>query len=414
MVVPRIAVVGGGVSACSIAYGLRDHISANKLSLHLFEMGRAPGGRATTRGTRERPELRVDHGAPAFAAHTPRFESLCESMVAANALEKVGPPLAFGTLKADNSFELEDAAAAPTRYVATNGQGLGALCEALLRGGSAAASPVQINFSTMVGKVEASTTDAGATQWTLSSNKGVPLGSYDFLVITSTGLAHPRWRTTFGGEPPLVEAAAALGDATLGAALSSLAPLTSKPVTACLLAYEASAAVAWAALPFYKARIEDDDILSRVVVQRISPTLTAVVLHSTHAFSRGSAHVYGATSTAARLAGAASDKEQEQQVLETMLSAAAKRLGPMLGESAAASVSSPAWGPHLHRWGAAFPDAPLLPEAQALVPSASVAFSGDYVDGGDGRAGSVEGAALSGLKTAEALVTVLGLGAAPS
>ena len=43
-------------------------------------------------------------------------------------------------------------------------------------------------------------------------NKGEPLGTYDFLVITSTGLAHPRWRTTFGGEPPLVEAAAALAD----------------------------------------------------------------------------------------------------------------------------------------------------------------------------------------------------------
>ena len=135
----------------------------------------------------------------------------------------------------------------------------------------------------------------------------------------------------------------------------------------CAKAYEAEAAAAWASLPFYKARVEEDEILSRVVVQRLSPTLTAVVLHSTHAFSSGVAHVYGATSTAARLAGAASDKEQEKQVLEAMLSAAASRLGPMLGESAAASVHSPAWGPHLHRWGAAFPDAPLLPESEALV-----------------------------------------------
>ena len=182
----------------------------------------------------------------------------------------------------------------------------------------------------------------------------------------------------------------------------------------CAKAYEAEAAAAWASLPFYKARVEEDETLSRVVVQRLSPTLTAVVLHSTHAFSSGVAHVYGATSTAARLAGAASDKEQEKQVLQAMLSAAASRLGPMLGESAAASVHSPAWGPHLHRWGAAFPDAPLLPEGEALVPSASVAFSGDYVDGGEGRAGSVEGAALSGLRTAEALVAALGLDAAPA
>ena len=74
-------------------------------------------------------------------------------------------------------------------------------------------------------------------------------------------------------------------------------------------------------------------------------------------------------------------------------------------------VRSPAWGPHLHRWGAAFPGMPLLPEADALVASAGVAFCGDFVDGGDGTAGSVEGAALSGLKTAEKIAAALGLGA---
>ena len=59
----------------------------------------------------------------------------------------------------------------------------------------------------------------------------------------------------------------------------------------------------------------------------------------------------------------------------------------------------------MHRWGAAFPAAPLLPEAQALVPSARLAFVGDFVEvqGGEGRAGSVEGAALSGLRMANEL-----------
>ena len=56
------------------------------------------------------------------------------------------------------------------------------------------------------------------------------------------------------------------------------------------------------------------------------------------------------------------------------------------------------------------PDAPLLAAEHAIVLSARVAFCGDYVDGGDGRAASVEGAALSGLQTADALVAALGVG----
>ena len=72
----------------------------------------------------------------------------------------------------------------------------------------------------------------------------------------------------------------------------------------------------------------------------------------------------------------------------------------------AAHVRSAAWGPHLHRWGAAFPDAPLLPAEQAVVPSARVLFCGDYIAGE--RAGTVEGAALSGMRTADALQLELG------
>lgn len=187
--------------------------------------------------------------------------------------------------------------------------------------------------------------------WRLTSNKGEALGDFDWLVVTSTAIGHPRWRAAFGGEPPLVEAAAALGDTALDAALAALAPLSAKPVTACLLAYEAEAAAAVAALPFFKARVDDDDTLARIVVQRVradlttvalhsnshrspltfhphphlhpnltptptlTPTLDQVVLHSTHEFAHSCAHVYGATSTAARIAGASSDEGEERQLV---------------------------------------------------------------------------------------------------
>jgi len=402
MSVPRVAVIGGGVGACSLAYGLREQVRLKEISLHLFEMGRGAGGRAATRGTRERPNLRVDHGVPAFSAHTPHFQALCDSFVRAGSLQRCSeqqPPLLFGMLTAGGSFQAESAEAVP-RYVAAPGLGMSAIADALLRGGDLGADPLaQTTFGTMVDKIEAE--DGG---WHLRSRKGDDLGTFDWLVVTSTGFAHPRWRTAFGGEPPLVEAAAALGDAALDDALAHLAPLTSKPVIACMLAYEAEAAAAWANLPFFKATIEDNSTLSRVVVQRLEPSLTVVVLHSTHDFAVSSAHVYGKTSTAARLAGAASDADEEQRVLEALIAAAELQLAGLID---APHVRSPAWGPFLHRWGSAFPDAPLLAESHALIPSAKVAFAGDFVDAGNGRAASLEGAVLSGLRTGEALASIL-------
>merc|ERR1719382_453558 len=101
---PRIAVVGGGVSACSLAYALRDQLASKTLSLTLFEMGRGPGGRASTRTTREFPDLHVDHGAPSFSARTAPFIQLCHRLTEANVLQRVEAPLSFGTITANGSF----------------------------------------------------------------------------------------------------------------------------------------------------------------------------------------------------------------------------------------------------------------------------------------------------------------------
>ena len=338
--------------------------------------------------------------------HTAAIHQTFEDLVDSDVLQRCDSTK-FGRLTANGTFESDDVASAPARFRASEGKGISALCHALLRGGDPNRDDAlaRVTMSTMVSGIES--TDGGSG-WRLTSNKGADLGTFDWLVVTSTALAHPRWRSTFGGEPPLVVAAAAWAIRTWR---DSPSRTLTKPVTACLLAYEDEAAEAWAGLPFEKAVIEADETLSRVVVQRISRGLTAVVLHSTHAFAESAAKVYGAKSTAARIAGAASDAAEEDKILDAMLGAAERRLGGLLGADATRhtqQLRTPAWGPHLHRWGAAFPDAPLLPQAQATIPSARVAFCGDFVDGGDGRGGSVEGAALSGLRTAEALARHLG------
>mmetsp|Transcript_50433 Transcript_50433/g.131246 ORF Transcript_50433/g.131246 Transcript_50433/m.131246 type:complete len:419 (-) Transcript_50433:118-1374(-) len=407
----RIAVVGGGIGACHFIYGIREHLVAQQASLTLFEMGRAAGGRAATRITRDQPGLRVNHGVPAFSAHSTQFRKLAEDMVTNNVLARcIDGPFQFAMLDASTgSFELEDATTAPARYTSAPGSGMGALCESLLRGGDPVAPLlVQASYSTMVSKVT-----RHEDSWQLFSKSGESLGSYDWLVVSSTAFAHPRWTATFGGEPPLVEAAKLVHDEALDCALSALAPLRAKPVTACLLAYTGEAASKWARLPFFKLRIEGDDVLCRIVVQRINPNLTAVVLHSTHPFSEGGDRVYGATSAAARIAGAKSDAQAEGRILSQMLEAAETRLNETFG-SGTVPIGDTAWGPLLHRWGAAFPDSPLLDAKHAFLPSVKVAFCGDFVrdprsDGivGADEVGTLERAALSGLQAARLLSDTL-------
>ena len=164
---PRVAVIGGGIGACSLAHGLAARSST--ASVHLFEMGRGTGGRAATRTTREKPGLRVDHGVPSFAARTPAFTSLCERLVATNALQRCGGGAdnsseLFGVLTAEGRFEAEEAASAPRRYRAPEGKGINSLSDALLRGadGAADAPPVaQTTLSTMVSGLEPIPLSAG-------------------------------------------------------------------------------------------------------------------------------------------------------------------------------------------------------------------------------------------------------------
>jgi len=397
---PRVAVVGGGASACALVHALGEDISSGVIQLSLFEMGRGVGGRSATRRSREMPELLLDHGVPAFSARTESFAELCERFVDAGhlgRLSKTDPSQSIGILRQDGTYEAEPSDDTPPRFTAAAGKGISTFCEGLIRGGGDnSSSPiVSTVFSTMV--KELVPLDEGG--WRLAGKDGTDLGEFDWLVVAGNVLGHPRWSSAFGGSPPLVAAAGQMDDAPLHDALAALSKLQHNPVTACLLAFEGDAAKVWASLPFFKCAFEEDPVLARLVVRRVSPTLTTAVVHSTHAFSLGVSDVYGSTSTAARLGGAGTNAEREAVILEEMLAALEARLVPKWLSDA--TMLKPAWGPHLHRWGSAFPAAPMLPERHAWVPSARVAFCGDYVEGG--RAGTVEGAVTSGLRTGHLL-----------
>lgn len=409
----RVAVLGGGVAGCSFVYGLRQLtetaeaggalLKGRPLEVSLFEMGRGVGGRAATRMSREMPDMQCDHGAPFFEARSDRFQAVNARLMADGFVSPFDGIV--GTLRPSEGqqgwdFAAEAAAEGANRFKGT--PGMNGLCRGLLGGGW---PPLQTCFSTMVAAIEAPSQNTGDV-WRLFAKDSAPLGEFDWLAVASSGTAHPRWTKAFGGPPPLVTAAKALGDPQLDAALESIAAMTAEPVTAVMMAFQGAAADEWAALPWSVAKFEGDPVLGKVVVRRVtgSDTVT-VVLHSTHEYSAGVAHVYGSTSTAARVGGAAAGSaEQEGDVVSELLGELRAKLvsGGLISEKA--FDGPPAWGPHLHRWGNAFPGHPLVPLPQAVCPDSRILFCGDFVDAsGDGNVEELERAALSGLLAADTL-----------
>ena len=85
--VPSVAVIGAGISGLAAGRALHDR----GLKVTVFDKGRGPGGRTSTRHREEGP---YDHGAPFFTAEDPRFRScvaewLRDGVVAASARRAV-------------------------------------------------------------------------------------------------------------------------------------------------------------------------------------------------------------------------------------------------------------------------------------------------------------------------------------
>ncbi|MEM7396869.1 MAG: FAD-dependent oxidoreductase, partial [Verrucomicrobiota bacterium] len=69
----RIAIVGAGVAGLSAAR----HLASAQADISLFDKGRAPGGRATTR---RGLTFTFDHGAQYFTVRDARFKSLVNDL----------------------------------------------------------------------------------------------------------------------------------------------------------------------------------------------------------------------------------------------------------------------------------------------------------------------------------------------
>lgn len=383
----RVAVVGAGVAGCALVAELRRLGFGG--SIALWETGRGPGGRASTRRSRGDSQLVIDHGAPLLNITADPPPHLLEPLLAEGWLEPWPGPVAM--LEGESRLNIGRADALGMGTLLHGQGGMDRLCRGLLH--LAGKHRIALHYGTFIRSLARSRSGP----WQLLNRQGDLLGEADWLVLSGTLLAHPRSQVIFGWEGvPLAQAAAGLQDLQLDHVLTTLAGIRFEARSNLLLVFQAEAALAWRALPFrlvnFDAAAQQRWGLRRLSIQPLPDGRCAVVAHSSDAFAADHLDVYGARSAVARLLELPADAGREQTVIDTLALALAQCMAHWIPTLDLAQAS-----PQLMRWGAAFPIAPGLPSELMLCARSRVAFCGDYIAGvGFGR---IEGA----LRSAEAL-----------
>lgn len=155
--VPRVAVMGAGVSGLMCARTLVDH----GFAVTVFDKGRGPGGRAATR--RSDLNLAFDHGAQYFTSRDPLFARYVSAWQDQGVLAEWGGRI----------VKLQDGSVVETtpqlRYVGT--PGMSAL-------GAHLSADLAIQRETRIKRVT-----RGDGRWNLCDESGAEFGPFDFLII---------------------------------------------------------------------------------------------------------------------------------------------------------------------------------------------------------------------------------------
>ena len=389
----RVAIVGGGVAGCASARRIAQ--LAPSAQVTLYEIGRGPGGRASTRKTRKLPHLYINHGAPYADIRTKLGKSIISSLGASSTIpfeQRRGSIDAItGKLRDDKYDTGTDA-----HYITGRNGEMSGISSSMIHD----IPSIKTKYGTMIRGLSKSNDGT----WELKDKTETIVGSADWLIIAGSGIAHPRWSTTFGGEPPLIEAEKVHPDPKLKETLDAIGTQQVSPVLAIFFSLSGEIARQWLALDYRVLDVKGSSVLSRVMVQggnedsecsSDDEEWCSVVVHSTEEFALNNQGVVGKSSSAARVAGVASNASLEDTLIEKMMTS----LTEMPGIPSLDNVSDDDYdyGPVLHRWGNAFPKGTQLSEDLAFVPSSRVAFCGDYVASYEkARMGSFESALLSG------------------
>lgn len=382
-----IAVVGAGVAGCAAVAQLR-HLGV-RVPIGLWETGRGPGGRASTRFSRLDKDFRLDHGAPLLNLSGGADPQLLAPLLEAGWLTPwVGQA---ARLEGEAKLQLERPDAHGLGRLLVGSGGMHQLCRGLLQ---LAGTDVDVNFGSFVRQLER----RRGGPWRLLGVGGELLAEADWLVLSSTLLAHPRSQLLFGWpEVPLKAAAASLDDLQLDHALTTIAGIRFEARSNLLLVLPPAWSQAWLDLPFNLLHCDGPAQqrwgIQRVSIQPLAAGRCGVVVHSSDAFAADHLDVFGSHSAVARLLQLPPDGGREETVIAALSTALSQMLAPWLGDPGIWMARLGALGEgdrQLMRWAAAYPVAPGLPTELMCCRKSHVGFCGDYLAGvGFGR---IEGA----------------------
>ena len=167
--VPKVAVIGAGISGLFAARTLADH----GLEVEVFDKGRGVGGRMSTRRIDDKPCF--DHGAQYFTARDPRFQRYVESWIEQGVVAKWPDPVAdpsqkIVVFKDGKRSEKENTS---QRFVGV--PGMTSICEHL-------ANTMDVQTLTRIEKVES---DVSGGQIKLTNDQGNCLGEFDSVIVSA-------------------------------------------------------------------------------------------------------------------------------------------------------------------------------------------------------------------------------------
>ena len=160
---PRVAVIGAGLSGLFCARTLSDH----NLRAVVFDKGRGPGGRMSTRRVKTLDDgTTFDHGAQYFTARDERFRRYVDAWRTAGLVRCWRPRV--GVYDGDTLSAKESDT---QRFVGT--PGMNEICRHL-------AEDIDVEYQTRVGEI-AREGDA----WLLETDDGRELGHFDRVIVTA-------------------------------------------------------------------------------------------------------------------------------------------------------------------------------------------------------------------------------------
>ena len=243
-------------------------------------------------------------------------------------------------------------------------------------------------------------------EWTVYDGKENELARADHLIVSSMAIACSlRWQRLFGNTAPLTECSQRLEHPELSAHVEVLEANgdTSKPVFSLLMAFERGKADWIQNVPFDLNVVREHPCIAKVVRNRCETAeYDSITVHSTHEFAQQAADVFGSKSSVAAFQASSGDKQaREEGLKEQLLGGWVELMKEWCGENGPAD---PDWGPYLHRWGGAFSTTVL--DNPVTIEDVNLSICGDFVGT---RAGSVEGAAMSGVQVAKRALEMHGL-----